>query len=63
MDNLAILTHGEAREREHDIELIAPRSVRPRIVGVTDRTHRAVNEHDEVVAGLMLVLRARQSIE
>ena len=63
MGNLAILAHGEAREREHDIEFIAPPGERPRIAGVTHRIHRAVDEHDEVIADLMLVLCARQSIE
>ncbi|MBN9694924.1 MAG: hypothetical protein J0L85_03930 [Zoogloea sp.] len=53
----------EAGEGKDDIEFVAPPSKRRRITGVVHRVHRAIDEHDEMVADLMLVLRAGQRIE
>jgi hypothetical protein len=45
------------------IEFVAPPGERRRVAGVVHRVHRAIDEHDEMVADLVLVLRAGQRIE
>ena len=61
--DLAVITHVETGEGKDDIEFAAPPSERRGIAGVVHRVHRAVDEHDEMVADLVVVLRTGQRIE
>jgi len=61
--DLAVFAHVETGEGQDDIEFIAPPGERRTIAGVAHRVHRAIDEHDEMVADLMLVLCAGQRIE
>ena len=63
MSNLAVIAHVETGEGKDDIEFVAPPSERRRVTGVVHRVHCTIDEHDEMVADLMLVLRAGQRIE
>ena len=61
--DLAVVAHVETREGKDDIEFVAPPGERRRVAGVVHRVHRAIDEHDEIVADLVVVLRAGQRIE
>ena len=61
--DLAVVAHVETGEGKDDIEFVAPPGERRRIAGIAHRVHRAIDEHDEMVADLVVVLRAGQRIE
>ncbi len=63
VSDLAVFAHVEAGKSQDDIEFVAPPCKRRRVTGVVHRVHRTVDEHDEMVADLMLVLHTSQRIE
>ena len=61
--DLAVFAHVEAGEGKDNIQFATPPCKRRRVAGVVHRVHRAIDEHDEMVAELVVVLRTRQRIE
>src|SRR5574337_1910423 len=60
---LAIFAHVKAGEGKDHIEFVAPPCERRSVAGVVHWVRRTVDEHDEMVAEMMLVLRTSQRIE
>jgi hypothetical protein len=61
--DFAVFAHVEPGEGKDDTEFVAPPGERRGIASVVHRVHRTVDEHDEMVADLVVVLRTGQCIE